>query len=125
MILTDDEWYDPLFHQLIDLANDCIITNNDIVSFEKEWLAQDKKLERMHNIVARTVILDKCSIEEALQKVTDMFLALENKAMLMMDEVLKRDNSQNVVTYVDRLRYLLGGHFYQGTILDRYNKLYE
>ena len=49
------------------LANECIIFNNDIVSFEKELLESNKELERMYNVVARTAILDKCSIQDALK----------------------------------------------------------
>ena len=107
------------------LANDCIIYSNDICSFEKEWLENNKKLERMYNVVARTVIIDGCSIENALTKMATEYENLEEKALKAREELNKHNLSPNAKILIELVGYQIGGNFYSGLVTDRYNKLYE
>src|SRR5437870_1938394 len=77
--LTDEEWVDPDVQELLLYVVKVIYCHNDIVSFEKEWVDQGKNINRMCNVVAGTVLFDKCTVEEAMIKVAKIYTDLEYK----------------------------------------------
>ena len=123
--LTEEEWNDPDFQHFLQMANRCIITHNDIVSFEKEWLAENKNLKRMINVVALTAILDKCSIDEAMYKIGTGYQEMEAKAMAVMNKVFGTEISQNVKAFCNCVAHIIGGNFFCGDKSMRYNAMYD
>ena len=123
--LTEEEWDNPLLQDYLQKSNHVILWHNDIVSFEKEWIEQNKQLERMSNVVAWTAIIEKCTIEKAMEKVCDLYPEIENKAMKAMERLLETEISRNMETFIDRVSHTLSGNFCVGYLIDRYNKIYH
>ena len=123
--LTDEEWNDHDFQHFLFMVNQCIIWHNDIISFEKEWLDQNKNLKRMINVVALTSILDNSPIQEAMDKIATEYHQIEAKTMAAKNKVLESGISQNAKEFCDRTAYMIGANFYCGYNSARYNTMYE
>ena len=121
--LTDREWNDPHFQQVLELAGSAYMHSNDLVSFGKEYEQQGLSLERTPNAVAQVVLRDKCSVDEALKRVVHSLEELEKKTRQAIDSlVADPKRSANQKQFCDALQYAIGGYSYSGFEMIRYTQ---
>ena len=125
IILTDEEWNDTRFQQMIRAFVDCAILSHDIGSFEKEYDEQNRQLDRMYNVVAVIAQSNHCSIEEAIIKVNGMLTRLESDTLKLFSEYMSDTSvSESQKTFMDRVHYMMGGNHWYSSRLSRYNMMY-
>ena len=119
--LTKEEWEQPLFQRLLQLAEDAALFDADLVSFEKELDEQKGQLHRVSNLVAATAILDKCSLEDAMNKIGKDCQKLERETLDVMNQLVSDSKtSDEMKLYIKSLAYMLGGNHVAGRVILRY-----
>ena len=98
--------------------------SQDLGSFPKELIQEDGKLDMINNVVALTVLLDKCSHEEAMNKMTKYYSELERKARATWTKYsLNGTFTSNQIAMFDKIEYILGGHVWLVKTINRYNDM--
>lgn len=120
--LTDREWDDPHFQELLLWYNDTGILANDIGSFEKEWHEENRILGNMYSVVALIALLEKVSIDAAMQKTVKTLADYERKTMELFEKYTSDGTfTANQKKICERIQYMMGGNYYGSIVLFRYN----
>ncbi|XP_037049366.1 uncharacterized protein LOC119083687 [Bradysia coprophila] len=125
--ISDELWYDDRIQRLMDLCNYCVVLINDVYSFEKEFLDQDKDMTKMvWNIVGFHVLKYNCSIEEAFGRSLDVIREYQSEYKELADSLIN-DHSLGAECkkFVDCVTAVNAGNFAVSLRCNRYNDIYE
>lgn len=128
LYLTDQEWNDSDFKNILNLTIYQIIYVNDLYSFEKEFKEQNKILTRTPNIIAQKLLnvknetLFKKSVETIYNNIIIDIKYYERELSNAIQEFLN-DNGKtmNQKSYVEKLVYVVSGNYFTSLTNIRYN----
>lgn len=112
LYVPEPDWNDIRFQKLLELAATHVIFVNDFFSYEKEMREQNNEHGKVFNPVSLIIQIEGLSVGKAFESLAKIIGDLEKEILIVENEILCDESfSKDTRTFIERMNYLMGGHF--------------
>ncbi len=120
--ITNEEWDDELFQEILLIGTLIIIYTNDLLSFRKELIECNGDFKNCRNLLSSFCSIENLSLQESSERLVKMIVDGEEHFKNLHKKIYERNPpiSKNLRLFVRKSGYLVGGNWLGCIGINRY-----